>query len=84
MCAELHITSDNFIVIRFLHFDVEKPARNVRFHVSNTREDEESRLVSPLETSPMLSNGSCLTGLSLSHGVEDLRVRGRRQLTRHP
>lgn len=24
----------------------------------------------------MLSNGSCLTGLSLSHGVDDLRVKG--------
>jgi hypothetical protein len=35
-----------------------------------------SYLVSPLEIKPMLSNGSCFTGFSLSHGVDDLRVKG--------
>ena len=33
-------------------------------------------LLSPFETKPMLSSGSCFTGLSLSHGADDFRISG--------
>lgn len=35
--------------------------------------DMHEYLLSPLDTNPMLSRGSCLTGRNLSHGAEDIR-----------
>lgn len=75
MSAELHVASHDLVVIRLLYFDVQQP---IVLMLDRDMEEKVTQLylVSPLETKPMLSNGSCLTGLSLSHGVDDLRVRG--------
>lgn len=73
--TELHVTSDDLIVVRFLDFYVEQSV-NVKSVTADITAALHSHLVSPFDTKPMLSSGSCLTGLSLSHGVEDLRVKG--------
>jgi hypothetical protein len=75
MSAELHVASHDLVVVRLLYFDIQQP-EIVRSDGEANGIVADSYLVSPLETKPMLSNGSCLTGLSLSHGVDDLRVKG--------
>ena len=75
MSAELHVASHDLVVVRFLYFNVQQP-EIIRSDGEVNGVVAGSYLVSPLETKPMLSSGSCLTGLSLSHGVDDLRVKG--------
>lgn len=73
VCAELHVAGNDLVVEALLGFDVEKPG-HVRSLERNTRDS--IYLLSPFETKPMVSKGSCLTGRRRSHGAEDFRLRG--------
>lgn len=73
VCAELHVAGNNLVVEALLGFDVEESGC-VRSLERIAR--DYTYLLSPFETKPMVSKGSCLTGRRRSHGAEDFRLRG--------
>lgn len=73
--TKLHIPSDNLIVEALLSFEIEQSVtvRNQAKHPTGLHNCA-PYLLSPLDTYPMLSRGSCLTGLNRSHGTDDFRL----------
>ncbi len=72
--TKLHVTSNNLVIKALLGFGVEK-TRQIRQR-SGGQGIQGANRVSPLETNPMLSKGSCFTGRSLSHGADVFRLKG--------
>jgi hypothetical protein len=73
MRTKLHVPGDNLIVEALLSFEV-KQSVMVRNGGTVQLGYGYRYLLSPFDTNPMLSKGSCLTGLSLSHGAEVFRL----------
>lgn len=69
----MHIPSDNLIVEALLSFEIKQSIECEKQGAARLLV-RDRYLLSPLDTNPILSKGSCLTGRSLSHGAEDFRL----------